>query len=134
MGIVLHLPMNAVWYEMVESLQKTHEYRDITPYWISRLIKKEYVDMIKAECSVSWMFAKLHISSRIELAGYIELLLIKYGDYIFKEFDYIDFSYGYTKRHMVWTHEGFDIREGNPEWGAKQGEPCFIIMLGRRVK
>lgn len=77
MGIVLHLPMNAVWYEMVESLQKTHEYRDITPYWISRLVKKPYVNMIKVNCKDAWHREKY---SDNELAEYIESLAKQWGN------------------------------------------------------
>lgn len=30
---ILHLPLKAMWYEMIESGVKTEEYREIKPYW-----------------------------------------------------------------------------------------------------
>ena len=130
MGKSLHLPMIAKWYAMIESLQKPHEYRSITPYWISRLVKKPYANMIKVNCKDAWHRQKY---SDNELAEYIESLIKQFGN-IFKDFDSIVFSYGYTKRRMEWECDALSIGYGNPAWGAKQGEPCFIIMLGRRVK
>lgn len=36
----LHLVLKHKWYDLIESGQKTVEYRDMTPYWINRIIKK----------------------------------------------------------------------------------------------
>lgn len=33
---ILHLPLKAQWYEMIESGIKAEEYREIKPYWIKR--------------------------------------------------------------------------------------------------
>ncbi len=50
----LHLPLLAKWYEMIERGEKKEEYREITPYWISRLfwnttrgaIPKQYREIV----------------------------------------------------------------------------------------
>ena len=34
---ILHLPLKAKWYEMIESGVKTEEYREIKTYWAKRL-------------------------------------------------------------------------------------------------
>ena len=34
---ILHLPLKAQWYNMIESGEKTEEYRMITTYWYQRL-------------------------------------------------------------------------------------------------
>lgn len=38
----LHLPLKAKWYYLQESGEKTEEYREITPYWRSRLCNRSY--------------------------------------------------------------------------------------------
>lgn len=52
-----------------------------------------------------------------------------------KNYKYVCFSYGYTKRTM--TFECKEIvcwRIGNPEWGAEPGKEYFVIKLGRRIE
>lgn len=63
----------------------------------------------------------------------------KMNDYWFKrlsnkEYKYVRFSYGYTKRTMTFECKGIVWDTGNPEWGAEPGEVYFIIKLGRRLK
>ena len=124
----LHLPLKSVFYLMIELAQKREEYREITPYWITRLVKKPYVNMIKVNCKDAWHREKY---SDNELAEYIESLTKQFGN-IFKDFNFVDFSYGYTKRHMRFEHQSTNIGFGKPDWGAKQGKKCFVIMLGGR--
>ena len=38
---VLDLPLKAKWYDMIESGEKTEEYREIKPYWETRFIDME---------------------------------------------------------------------------------------------
>ena len=35
---ILHQPLKAKWYRMIEDGEKTEEYREITPYWMKRLM------------------------------------------------------------------------------------------------
>ena len=35
---ILHLSLQAKWYDMIERGEKTEEYREIKPYWEKRLI------------------------------------------------------------------------------------------------
>lgn len=35
--LILELPLKKEWYDMTESGEKPEDYRDITPYWVSRL-------------------------------------------------------------------------------------------------
>ena len=117
----LHLPLKAKWYEMIESGVKTEEYREIKPYWIVRLFRDENGRKI------SRLTANF-------LASNIEILKwwIESGKLEFKPFDFVKFSYGYTKRTMTFEIESITIGKGNPEWGAPT-EDVFIIKLGKRV-
>lgn len=50
-----------------------------------------------------------------------------------KEFDMVDFSYGYTKKHMAFRCAGIRIGRGRTDWGAPRYDKVFIISLGERV-
>lgn len=50
----------------------------------------------------------------------------------FKDYDAVCFSYGYTRRRMLWECKGVDFGRGRPEWGAPDHE-TFIIKLGNRL-
>ena len=117
----LHLPLKKEWYEMIESLIKGAEYRGITAYWIVRLFRDENGRKI------SRLTANF-------LASNIEILKwwIESGKLVFKPFDFVKFSYGYTKRTMTFEIESITIGRGKPEWGAPT-EEVFIIKLGKRV-
>ena len=51
---------------------------------------------------------------------------------IYKGLTHVKFSYGYTKRTMIFEIERITIGKGNPEWGAPK-EDCYIIKLGERI-
>ena len=50
----------------------------------------------------------------------------------YSEYTHVKFSYGYTKRTMIFELEKITIGKGNPEWGAPN-EDVFIIHLGKRI-
>lgn len=111
---------------MIESGVKTEEYREIKPYWIKRLFEvidfhHTHYEQIESEC------AKFY-------ANHIELLKVDFqiGGFKAKDFTYIKFSYGYTKRTMTFECAGISVGKGRPEWGAPE-EQVFIIKLGKRV-
>ena len=117
----LCLPLKKEWYNMIESLIKPEEYRGITAYWIVRLFRDENVRKI------SRLTANF-------LASNIEILKwwLESGKLVFKPFDFVKFSYGYTKRTMTFKLDSITIGKGKPEWGAPT-EDVFIIKLGNRV-
>ena len=43
---ILHLPLMAKWYEMIERGEKLEEYREDKPYWQKRLLSNTY-DAVK---------------------------------------------------------------------------------------
>ena len=38
---ILDLPLKKEWYDMIESGEKTEEYREIKPYWCKRLLGQD---------------------------------------------------------------------------------------------
>ena len=112
----LCLPLKKEWYEMIESGIKTEEYREIKPYWSKRFLKN---------FPITWRMA-LNIGMLSK--NYAHL----YGKELYPEYTHIKFSYGYTKRTMIFELEKIAIGKGKPEWGAPN-EDVFIIHLGKRI-
>jgi hypothetical protein len=106
---------------MIESLIKGAEYRGITAYWIVRLFRDENGRKISRR-TANFLERNIKI-----LKWWIES-----GKLVFKPFDFVKFSYGYTKRTMTFEIESITIGKGKPEWGAPT-EDVFIIKLGKRV-
>lgn len=118
---ILHLPLKAKWYEMIESLIKGEEYRSITSYWIQRLcVFSDGNRISKSEARF------LENNKSILYSGIYE------GNIEFIKFTHVKFSYGYTRRTMTPEVENVTIGYGKPEWGAPE-ELVFIIKLGKRL-
>ena len=86
-------------------------------------IKKKWFDMIRSgEKKEEYR----------EIKDYWENRFFVNNDPVFKQFDIVRFKNGYQKNAPVMDVEfnGFEIREGNPEWGAVKGEEYFVIKLG----
>ena len=114
---ILHLPLKAQWYEMIESGIKTEEYREIKSYWIKRFFV--YADG-----------RRINNSDAKYLARNISVLYPALYEGTIKHINYthVKFSYGYTKRTMIYDIDGFAFGKGKPEWGAPV-EDVFIIKL-----
>jgi len=60
--IVLHLTLKRKWFDMIFSGEKREEYREIKPYWNTRLLNRHY-DAVKFRNGYSkdapWMQVKL---------------------------------------------------------------------------
>ena len=112
----LHMSLKRKWFEMTKSGVKTEDYREITPYWIKRLVHN---------CSCLAYYKPGELSIAIEecpLGG-------------FKKFDYNIMTLGYPPkddcdRILKLPHAGIEIRTGNPEWGAEPGKLYFVIKHG----
>lgn len=117
----LHLPLKKEWYEMIWSLIKPEEYRDVVGYWIQRLMVYEDGSKI----------SKLVAESLANNKAYLKMLLSE-GKIKFIDFDFVKFSYGYTKRTMTFECKEITFGEGKKEWGAPDNDG-FIIKLGKRI-
>jgi hypothetical protein len=102
---ILHLTLKKKWFDMVGN-EKPEEYRAITSYWINRLTD-HFHQFDDGRIYVKW-----------------------------KEFDEVLFANGghfgnVPKKQFIIS--GFEIREGNPKWGAEPGKIYFVIKLGEPV-
>ena len=124
---VLNLPLKKKWYDMIESGEKKEEYREIKPYWCNRLlyyiplgVKEYWKDVLEK----AFELEKKHSFLSIE-----ELL----KDYGTRYYSHVKFTYGYTKKSMMFEIDSISIGEGNKEWGGFD-KKCFIIKLGNRIE
>lgn len=107
MSDTLRLTIKKKWHDMILAGIKSEEYREVKRYWIQRLCNEVEYEM-------------------------------NYGDWdaVLKNFKYVEFINGYSSKSPRFTIEckGIEIREGNTEWGAVEGEKYFVIKLGKIIK
>lgn len=118
---LLHLPLKAKWYEMIESGIKIEEYREIKPHWVQRLTRYGN-DTLNGR-----LYAEFMSTSPEVLKYNIEQGLMCFADYT-----HIKFSYGYTGRTMMFEIDSISIGIGIPEWGAPNKD-VFVIKLGKKL-
>lgn len=100
---------------MIERGEKPEEYRDESPYWRRRLI----------ECYGAFGWCNVRGFDGRLCGG------CSVGP-IFKHFDAVCFSYGYTRRRMMFECKRITMGQGRPEWGAPDHE-TFIVKLGDKL-
>lgn len=112
---LLHLPLKAEWYRMIESGVKTEEYRSEKPYWRKRLMRcAKFFDWCNdgGSCQTCSAYKKNQ----------------------FRDYTHVCFRYGYTSRTMTFEIKDITIGMGKYEWGAPTERNVFIIKLGNRIK
>jgi len=117
----LHLTLKKKWFDMIASGDKKEEYREIKPYWISRLVDKIGVPR-KWEVEEGFAF---------KLKGVEPLCSMESG----QPYDCVEFRNGYSKDAPRIRLEIRDITQGygKEEWGAEYGKPYFVIKLGNII-
>ena len=106
---MLTLPIKKKWYEMILSGEKTEEYREIKPYWTTRIENAFKVAIINDERIVPWEI--IHRGWRMPEKK-------------------IRLRCGYQKKaHTALATVNLKIGTGRPEWGAEPGKPCFIFEI-----
>jgi len=112
---ILHLPLKAEWYRMIESGVKTEEYRSDKPYWRKRLLRC-YKSIDWCDDGVSCRSCSVYQKKQ------------------FRNYTHVCFRYGYTSRTMTFEIKDITIGIGKYEWGAPTERNVFIIKLGNRIK
>jgi hypothetical protein len=115
----LQMSLKAKWFEMTKPGIKKEDYREITEYWISRLIEKEFAYGCK----------------NIED---IKHALYACPNGVFKKFSTNTMTLGYpksgdTERILKFEHAGIEVRTGNSDWGAEPGKIYFVIKHGNLI-
>ena len=101
---ILHLPVNKIWFDMIASGKKKEEYREIKPYWASRLYGKK--------------FGTINLADKFKK---FDIVRFKNG-------------YNKNARILDVECLGIDRGYGNKSIGAKLNELYYIIKLGKIIK
>lgn len=125
----LDLVLKRKWYDMIASGEKTEEYREIKPYWFTRIMGEQSFSLHNGDV--------VHLNNGF-LCSNLGVLFhfMEKGDVRFnKHFDKVTFYLGYSKDRpsMAFKIKDIVISRGKPEWGAELGEYYFTIKLGERL-
>ncbi|WP_071146137.1 hypothetical protein [Bacteroides ihuae] len=127
----LKLTLSCKWYDMIESGIKKEEYRDITPYWISRICRKNDKHLTKEEKTT--LFNILHETGALGFVAAIISCGITFYNHKTVTF-YRGVPYFSDKaKHMTWSIESMGIGIGNIDWGAPQNKHVIKLTLGKRI-
>ena len=129
----LHLVLTGHWYDMIDRGEKPEEYREITPYWMKRLMSCYGWDTCRGNCSTPIMdggrekwkcFAQPYCKYHSNLPPIYEK-------------DTVTFQRAYAKNAPRMTFEIESIIVGKPKPGLcfkeTEGQDVFIIKLGKRI-
>ena len=117
------------WFQLIQSGEKTEEYRKITPYCIRRLSTngthspRHIFDIGKREAAY---FAK--VPSALQTAIDAGLVVPKTEAALFYE------GYEKDRPSCAFLIQGISVSEGRPEWGADPGKEYLTIKLGERIR
>ena len=104
----LHLVLKSKWFKMIESGEKTEEYREMKQYWLKRIL------------GVS--------TPSLPVLTLIALQISKQS-----KFERVCFHRGYTNRTMIFEIKDISIGIGKAPWGAPVDKKVIIIKLGNRI-
>ena len=133
----LQLSLIKQWFEITKSGIKKEDYRELTPYWAKRLLLYHKEPLSETLTN----FEIIDICSVISKCYNKEDLDFEIDNWYlsFKKFDSNIMTLGYPKstdseRILKFEHNGIEIREGNPDWGAEKGKLYFVIKHGDIIK
>ena len=135
----LQLPLKKQWFEMTKSGIKTEDYREITPYWVERLLdtsKSPYILTSYSFLDIANDFDEI-IESEWDVDEAVNYIFEKYN-FSFKSFTTNIIILGHPsstdiERFLKLEHAGIEIRTGNPDWGAEPDKLYFVIKHGERI-
>lgn len=121
----LDLVLKKKWYDMIASGEKTEEYREIKPYWISRFCYKA-----SPSFPIPWVSMVINAQNPVYLWEALKMRTM-----VLRGFTHVTFHLGYAKDRpsMTFAIKEIVIDEGKEEWGALFGKTYFVIKLGERL-
>ena len=107
--VMLTLPIKAKWYRMILSGEKKEEYREIKPYWTTRIENAFRVAVVNNDRIIPWEI--LNRSGR-------------------KPEQKIRLRCGYQRKsHTAVARVKLRIGTGRQEWGAEPGRLYYIFKI-----
>lgn len=119
----LQLSLKTKWFEMTKEGVKTEDYREVTPYWYSRLF------LYRGEHKTQkWWKEYFEYYFSIDQESKTS----------FKNLSLNKMTLGYpkstnTERIIEFEHKGIEIGYGKEEWGAEPNKLYFIIKHGKQL-
>ncbi len=128
---ILHLTLKKKWFDMIAYGEKPEEYREIKPYWITRLIDLSCVNLIDDQAVYNEF--KEDIKQPLNNHDSLEDMM-DYFNTKFKEYTHVIFTNGSAKNapKMKVEFKGVNIGIGNTDWGAPDYN-VFKIKLGNII-
>ena len=124
---ILHQPLKAKWYRMIETGEKSEEYREATAYWLRRLVWDDDFDQPVLDEDVKFFLENPAAIENMFDCGWKPV-----------PYTHVQFSLGYPKkddesRRMTFELKAIEYREGREEWGAEKDKKYLVEVLGRRT-
>ncbi|AGO49116.1 hypothetical protein Phi39:1_gp01 [Cellulophaga phage phi39:1] len=125
----LQLSLKKKWFELTKAGIKTEDYREITPYWCSRLA------LLNGEKMTIERWRKYLINSGVKYMYYCSIKNSPINTITFLKIKTNTITLGYpkkndSKRILKLENKGIEIRSGRPEWGAEENKLYFVIKHG----
>ena len=134
MSNTLDLILKHKYYNMIDSGEKTSEYRD-TLFWCARLlvVKRDGYGYFTKTCYGD--FEDMKCNSNDSCDKFTQLLkkAIVDGIFDYRHYDTVRFHRGYTSTTITFEIKGISIGNGREEWGAPKDKEVFIIKLGKKL-
>ena len=135
----LNLVLTTKWYDMIESGEKTEEYRLIKQFYIKRFCRDR---LSTSKCDYNGVPNDCYSADGEHLCE--DCVNCDYGtindwwkctneDITEPIYDEVCFHRGYTKTNMSFIIKDISIGKGKTEWGAPQEEGVLIIKLGEKI-
>ena len=120
--LVLHVTSH--WFNMISSDLKTEEYREITPYWVKRLLKPEFSDSFTKSDWLAYL-ATFNLSQESFKKLTKRYLIV--GKLSPIQYDVVDFVLGYPKepapeKHYYALFAATWLKKPRPGWAP----PAFL--------
>ena len=120
----LHLVLKRKWWDMIDSGERTEEYRDVNHYWAIRLLDRQY----------RWYSQNIDYPN-----NFIDWLCsrLTHNDITFRSYENVCFHLGYTNNTITFKITSMNVMYGEvcrQEWGAEPNKYYFVIKLGERAE
>jgi glycogen synthase len=119
----LQLSLKTKWFELTDTNGKTEDYREVTPYWYSRLClycgKKRSQKWWEEYFKLAFIFDENPTEYQLFTHNVMTLGYPKSTD---------------ISRIKIFEHAGIEIGYGKEEWGAEPNKLYFIIKHGKRIQ
>jgi len=122
---ILHLTLKKKWFDMILSGEKKEEYRELKPYWLTRLYFNDNTEAYDLNMTDEVIY-------ELKNLPYTNAELYFWAGWKNHTFSKIKFTNGYAKNSPSFEIEckGIEIKEGKTGRGAEPGVKYFVIKLG----